>query len=54
MMLPKASDEQKTNLFNRANKLRRQNEFGKAQIPDICQTLLQQIADRNDMVKAMK
>jgi len=30
MTLPKTSDEQKVNLFNRANNLRRQNEFDKA------------------------
>ena len=30
MTLPKAADEQKVNLFNRANNLRRQNEFDKA------------------------
>lgn len=30
MTLPKASDEQKTNLYNRANHFRRQNDFDKA------------------------
>ena len=30
MTLPKASDERKANLFNRANHYRRQNEFDKA------------------------